>query len=60
VEPDEDCSAALSLVESGWDESQGATFFEADATDETWHAKHLRTLFTHGAHTFYKEEDNEP
>jgi spore germination cell wall hydrolase CwlJ-like protein len=56
VEPDEDCYAALSLVESGWDESQGATFFEADATADTWHAKHLQMLYVHGAHTFYKEK----
>jgi N-acetylmuramoyl-L-alanine amidase len=59
VEPDDDCSAALSLVASGWDESEGATFFEAGATDDTWHARNLQTLFTHGAHTFYREKEEE-
>ena len=28
LEPDEDCVAALELIESGWNESQGALFFE--------------------------------
>lgn len=52
VEPDSDCFEALSMVEKGWDESQGATFFESKSKS-TWHRKHLRFLFKHGKHMFY-------
>lgn len=55
VEPNEDCYAALELVEQGWDKSQGATYFERTSTEETWHNTHLKKLFTHGNHTFYIE-----
>lgn len=52
VEPDSDCWKALSMVEKGWDESQGATFFESKSKS-TWHRKHLKFLFKHGRHRFY-------
>ena len=55
VEPDDDCYAALSLIEmTGWDESQGALYFESKS-DSTWHQEHLKYLFTHGNHYFYTE-----
>ena len=54
VEPDEDCYAALRLVESGWDESQGALYFET-ADYEVWHDRNLKKLFDHGVTTFYTE-----
>ena len=57
VEPNADCWAALEMVESGWDESQGALYFERNAEKETWHSKNLIELFVHGKHTFYTEED---
>lgn len=54
VEPDEDCYMALELVESGWDESNGATFFESNG-EGGWHSENLEFLFQHGNHYFYKE-----
>lgn len=55
VEPDDDCYAALSLIEmTGWDESQGALYFESKS-DSTWHQEHLKYLFNHGNHYFYTE-----
>ena len=56
VEPDADCWEALDLVMSGWDESQGALYFETTTDEETWHNTHLDRLFEHGALTFYKEK----
>ena len=55
VEPNEDCYAALELIEEGWDESQGALYFERNTTKETWHTENLEKLFVHGNHTFYTE-----
>lgn len=59
VEPDEDCMAALRLVESHWDESQGALYFERTPAEgeSTWHSRNLEKLFIHGNHTFYKEKE---
>ena len=57
VEPDKDCWAALDLVESGWDESQGALYFEASKDHDTWHSRNLVKLFEHGVTTFYTEDD---
>lgn len=56
VEPDEDCWKALDLVESGWDESQGALYFES-RSDSTWHEDNLKFLFKHQDHYFYTERD---
>ena len=55
VEPNADCYEALHMVKNGWDESQGALYFEATAGKSTWHSNNLKELFTHGGHTFYKE-----
>lgn len=55
VEPDDDCFAALELIEEGWDESQGALYFERNTTKATWHSRNLQKLFVHGSHTFYTE-----
>ena len=46
-EPNADSYAALELLESGWDESQGALFF--CTTSFSW----ATYLFTHGGHNFY-------
>ncbi|MBD5504631.1 MAG: cell wall hydrolase [Lachnospiraceae bacterium] len=51
--PDDDCLAALELVESGWDESQGAMYFENYGAD-SWHSRNLEFLFQEGNHRFYK------
>lgn len=59
VEPDEDCRAALRLIENHWDESQGALYFERtpEPGESTWHSRNLEKLFTHGNHTFYTEKE---
>lgn len=53
-EPDEDCWKALELVYSGWDESQGALYFESNKLDSTWQSRNLDLLFEEGGHKFYK------
>ena len=56
VTPNDDCYIALEMVEDGWDESEGALYFERNTNKETWHSKNLTKLFTHGNHTFYSEK----
>lgn len=51
--PDDDCVAALGLVESGWDESMGAMYFE-NAGRDSWHSRNLEFLFQEGNHRFYR------
>jgi N-acetylmuramoyl-L-alanine amidase len=59
VEPDDDCYAALKMVAvDGWDESEGALYFES-ASASTWHRENLMYLFTHGNHDFYTEREGE-
>lgn len=52
VEPNQDCWDALELIESGWDESQGALYFESQGKS-SWHRNNLQFLFQHGNHYFY-------
>lgn len=47
-EPNTDSYAALELLEAGWDESQGALFFESGA-GFSW----ATFLFQYGGHRFY-------
>lgn len=56
VEPDEEAYEALEMVMSGWDESQGATYFESTTNENTWHKDNLTFLFQYGNHLFYTEE----
>lgn len=51
--PNEDCYAALALIQSGWDESQGALFFESSGKDG-WHSQNLEFLYQVGGHKFYR------
>ena len=51
--PNEDCYKALELVKNGWDESQGALYFES-CDGENWHSKNLEFLYQVGNHRFYK------
>lgn len=44
---------ALALVQSGWDDSYGATFF-CTPQRNTWHMSHLTFLFQYGNMQFYK------
>lgn len=54
VDPEIDAYCAVNLICSGWDESQGATYFEAVGNESTWHEDNLVYLFTEGGHKFYK------
>ena len=56
VEPNGDCWDALELVMNGWDESEGALYFESRSLS-TWHQRNLKYLFKHGNHYFYKEKE---
>lgn len=58
TEPIDDCYEALELVKSGWDESQGALYFES-AEDPTWHSRNLHFLFKNGRMKFYREKGND-
>lgn len=55
VEPDDECYEALDLIISqGWNESQGALYFEGCSNADNWHSRNLEYLFIHGDHRFYK------
>ena len=56
VEPDKDCWEALKLVESGWNESQNALYFESQG-NSVWHKKNLDFLYEHGNHYFYTDKE---
>jgi N-acetylmuramoyl-L-alanine amidase len=53
TEPNDDCYTAVNMVMEGWDESQGALYFES-SEDPTWHSKNLEFLFKVGKHKFYR------
>lgn len=53
VTPSEDCRIALDLVQTGWDESQGALYFDNRGSG-TWQARNCQYLFQYGGHYFYK------
>lgn len=57
VEPNAECWGALSMVERGWDGSQGALYFERTTDKSTWHSRNLEELYEWGNHTFYTEVD---
>ena len=50
--PNEQCYEALNMVICGWDESQGAMFYEW-CEGESWHSKNLHLLFQHCDVRFY-------
>ena len=52
AEPNERCREALDMVIYGWDESQGALFYEW-CEGESWHSKNLHLLFQHCDVRFY-------
>ena len=53
AQPNEYCLEALEMVVSGWDESQGALYYEF-CVGESWHSKNLQLLFQHCNTRFYK------
>jgi len=52
AEPNGYCHEALDMVIYGWDESQGALYYEW-CTGESWHSKNLNLLFQHCDVRFY-------
>jgi len=52
AEPGELCYDALEMVVYGWDESQGALYYEW-CEGESWHSKNLHLLFQHCNTRFY-------
>ncbi len=57
--PDRECLEAVKMVMSdGWDESQGALYFESESKS-TWHRENLKYLFEYGEHYFYTHREAE-
>lgn len=54
VEPDESCYEAVEMVANGWDESQGALYFETQTDRSTWHSRNLKYLFDNEGVTYYR------
>ena len=52
AEPNERCHEALDMVIYGWDESQGALYYEW-CEGESWHSQNLHLLFQHCDTRFY-------
>lgn len=53
AEPNETCYEALDMVLRGWDESQGALFYEF-CQGESWHSRNLKLLTEHCNTRFYQ------
>lgn len=52
AEPNDRCREALEMVIYGWDESQGALYYEW-CEGESWHSRNLHLLFQHCDTRFY-------
>ena len=52
AQPSERCREALDMVIYGWDESQGALYYEW-CVGESWHSKNLNLLLQHCDVRFY-------
>ena len=52
VIPNDRCREALDMVKRGWDESQGALYYEW-CEGESWHSRNLNLLFQHCDVRFY-------
>lgn len=53
TEPNGECKEALEMVMKGWDESDGALYFES-CENSSWHSQNLEFLFQVGNHKFYR------
>lgn len=53
IEPNEECYEALELIKSGWDESDGALYFES-CQGNPWEGTEIAFVFSEGGHEFYK------
>ncbi len=55
VEPDQDCEDAVALIlESEYDYSGGALYFESCPGEDNWHSQKLEYLYQCGEFRFYK------
>lgn len=54
TEPDFNSHLALALIESGWDESQGAIYYDAEWGGNTWQSKNCELLYIDQGTRFYK------
>ena len=52
AQPNDRCQEALEMVISGWDESQGALYYEW-CEGPSWHSQNLHLLFQHCDTRFY-------
>lgn len=53
VEPDAECYEAYSMIENGWDESNGAVYFSRTGSSP-WMQEHTTFLYKIGNHSFYR------
>ena len=51
--PTECCREALEMIKAGWDESQGALYYEW-CQGESWHSRNLKLLLQHCDTRFYQ------
>ena len=56
AEPDADCYAAMELVKSGWDQSQGCMWYESCDGGSDWHEENLEHVYTVGNMRFYRSK----
>lgn len=54
AEPTSNSHIALSLIEGGWDESQGALYFEASFLKDSWQSKNREFLFEYAGTRYYR------
>lgn len=54
IEPNEECWAAVELVESGCYKGTDALYFSSSKEASNWHSRNLEFLFQLGNHKFYK------
>lgn len=52
--PSEQCELALEMVLSGWDNSDGALYFESCSDPDNWHSRNLEFLYQIGPMRFYR------
>lgn len=52
--PNVNSHLALGMIESGWDESSGALYFEASWLKDSWQSKNLTFLFEYEGTRYYK------
>lgn len=54
AEPTSNSHIALGLIEGGWDESQGALYFEASFLKDSWQSKNREFLFEYAGTRYYR------